>query len=173
MNDTNNLYFIGTYFILLCVGIYAITFVLRKLIEVILDNPNVPASKNGWFWTEFVLPSLPIVVGAVFCILAVNYPYPTACEGIWARALIGLAAGSFSSTVYRIVLASINQKGASILSSSSTNTTSTTTVSPASSSSPSTITTEKISTSKTTLPTPHSVNTLMSTDDDRIKRGEE
>ena len=43
-------------FVLFCLGIFAITFVLRKVAEYILDNPKVPMSKASKLWTELLLP---------------------------------------------------------------------------------------------------------------------
>lgn len=47
-------------FVLFCLGVFAITFMVRKVAEYILDNPKVPMSKASKLWTELLLPIAPL-----------------------------------------------------------------------------------------------------------------
>lgn len=98
-------------FILFCLGIAALTFVVRKVVEFILDNPKVPASKTSKFWTELFLPVLPIILGLILAILAKQYPYPMtdSASGL-VRGFFGAVAGMFSGLIYRIMSGMLKSK---------------------------------------------------------------
>jgi hypothetical protein len=55
-------------------------------------------------WREYILPTMPIVVGAVFAWLIPTYPYPAIFSAsASARVFFGIVAGLFSGYVYKIV----------------------------------------------------------------------
>ncbi len=95
----------GLPFIFFCLAISAVTVVLRKVIEYILENPRVPTSKNSKIWKELVLPIAPVVIGPVWAFLAPTYPFSEHLTTGNARVIIGLVAGLFSGLVYRVVKA--------------------------------------------------------------------
>lgn len=98
-------------FVFLCLGLYAVTFVLRKIVEyAVLDNPKMPGSKTSKFWTDVFLPIAPVVNGILFGAFAKMYPWPVGFSSFTARVIIGLAAGALSGTVYRVVQALIKAK---------------------------------------------------------------
>lgn len=92
-------------FICVCIAISAVTFVVRKAGELLLDNPKVPASKKSKWWTEFVLPTLPIFVGLLGAIFIKQFPYPEGFGGLGSRIVLGLTAGLLSGFVYRMIKA--------------------------------------------------------------------
>ncbi len=97
--------FLSWQFMIFCLGLAGMGFVLRKLIEyVILDNPHIPASKQSTIWRGLILPIAPVISGALAGYLAKGYPYP---EGLsvseYGRVSFGLVAGLLSGLVYRVI----------------------------------------------------------------------
>lgn len=101
-------------FLFFCLAIAAFTFVTRKIVEFILDNPKVPASKTSKLWRDVVLPTLPVIAGCVSALFAKHYPYPDGLNSNSGRIAFGLVAGLFSGLVYRMVNSFITTKITSI-----------------------------------------------------------
>ena len=95
--------FLSWQFVFFCLACAAVTFVARKIVEFVLDNPNVPASKSSKFWRDLFLPIFPIVFGPLGAWLAAGFPYPEGLATSSARVVFGLVAGFLSGFVYRIV----------------------------------------------------------------------
>lgn len=90
-------------FVLFCLGVAAVTFILRKCIEFfVLDNPKMPGTRSSKFWTELVLPTFPVVFGCLTGLLATQYPYPETLQSAGGRMTFGLVAGLFSGLIYRV-----------------------------------------------------------------------
>jgi hypothetical protein len=93
-------------FLLYCLSIAAIIFVVRKVVEYALDNPKIPTgkmNKKSKFWRELILPILPVVIGPLGALLAKQYPYPEGLSSLSGRLAFGLVAGLLSGLVYRLV----------------------------------------------------------------------
>jgi len=98
-------------FLLFCLGIAAITFVIRKIVEfAILDNPKMPGNRFSKVWRELLLPIGPVFTGAIVAVLASKYPYPSEITSISGRFLFGLVAGFLSGLVYRIISGMLKNK---------------------------------------------------------------
>lgn len=98
-------------FVLFCLGIAAITFVMRKLIEFfVLDNPKMPGTRTSMFWRDLVLPIFPIVSGALMGAFIHKYPFPEHLHSTGGRAIFGLVAGLLSSQIYRIMTSVLKNK---------------------------------------------------------------
>lgn len=98
-------------FALFCLGIAAITFVLRKCIEFfVLDNPKMPGTRTSQFWRDFILPIFPIVFGGGAGGLIHKYPFPEHLHSISGRIIFGVVAGLFSSQVYRLMNSFLKSK---------------------------------------------------------------
>ena len=98
-------------FIFLCLGIAALTYILRKGIDYILSNPKIQASPNSKIWKDVILPAFPIIIGALIMYFNKNYPLPKELEH--GRVLYGLCAGLFSGLVYRIIKSLVGAKDTS------------------------------------------------------------
>lgn len=108
--DTVFLAIFSWQFLIFCLGIAAITFVIRKLVEYfVLNNPSMPGNSSSKVWKELLLPIGPVVGGALFGLIATKYPYPTGISSISARVMFGLVAGLLSGLVYRIIKAMANK----------------------------------------------------------------
>ena len=98
-------------FVLFCLGVAAVTFVLRKGIEFfVLDNPKMPGTRASKFWNDFVLPVFPVVFGCLVGVFAKQYPYPENLTSTSGHVVFGLVAGLFSGLIYRVVKAFLASK---------------------------------------------------------------
>lgn len=98
--------FITWQFLVLCIGIAAVTFVIRTIIEfAILDNPHMPGNRASKFWREVVLVILPIVLGVVFAAVGKSFPYPAVISEAYSKFLFSASAGLLSPTLYRVIRA--------------------------------------------------------------------
>lgn len=108
--DAFNIFF-SFQFLIWCVAIAAITFILTKVIEnFILSNENVKMSKTDKIWKNVILPIAPIVNGVILGLLIKAF-YPAEIANISSgRLFFGIAAGMLSGVVYRIVKGFITAK---------------------------------------------------------------
>lgn len=97
-------------FILFCLGIFAITFVLRKIAEYVLDNTKVPMSKGSKIWTELLLPIAPLVNGCILAYFAKSYQFPLNLNDTLSRIIFGIVAGLLSGLIYKVVKGLIKDK---------------------------------------------------------------
>jgi hypothetical protein len=97
-------------FVIFCLGLAAITFVVRRAVEFFLDKPWVPASKASHIWRGLVLPVMPVILGALFGFVASKYPYPEGLDTTSGRVMFGLVAGLLSGLIYRVIKESILDK---------------------------------------------------------------
>jgi hypothetical protein len=97
-------------FLIFCLAVAAVTFVVRSVVEYILDNPKIPASKNSKLWHELILPIMPVILGCVCAYADKTYPYPTGLNFVGGRVAFGLVAGLLSGLVYRVIRAFLTSK---------------------------------------------------------------
>lgn len=102
--------FLGWQFVLFCLGIATLTFIVRKIVEYFLDKPSVPMEKGSKLWTELLLPVGPVITGAILGYLFKGYPFPEGISSDSARMFFGLVAGMFSGLVYRIINGMLKNK---------------------------------------------------------------
>jgi hypothetical protein len=105
-------------FVLFALAIAAFTFVVRKVVEFAIDSPSIPTgkmSKHDRFWTELVLPVLPVVLGGGAGFLAKMYPFPDGITSGSARIAFGLVAGLLSGLIYRIINSMLTSKLAAVM----------------------------------------------------------
>ena len=98
--------FITWQFLVLCLGIAAVTFVFRTTIEyAILNNPKMPGNSHSRFWRDFILVIFPVILGVVFAFAGKSFPYPEAIYEPYGRLLFSASAGLLSPTAYRVIKA--------------------------------------------------------------------
>lgn len=85
-------------FVLFSLAIAGVTYPIRLLIEFIVPLKTVS------FWTDVVLPTLPIASGAIMAYF-VSLPFPEGITTTSAHVCWGLVAGMFSSIMFRITKA--------------------------------------------------------------------
>ena len=78
-------------------AIFAITFVIRTVIEYFWKGAQASAE-----WNNLILPLLPIVLGAIMGIFSKMYPDPLGTS-IFARETFSLTAGLISGLVYKML----------------------------------------------------------------------
>jgi hypothetical protein len=98
-------------FLLFCLAISAVTYVITIIVEYCFKKAGKTAKQN-MFWTDLTLPILPIVFGCISAILAKKYPFPVEIVSVSGRAIFGLCAGMLSSVIWRwiksVILMKIN-----------------------------------------------------------------
>ena len=100
-------------FVLFALAIAAFTFVIRKIVEFCLDSPNIPTgkmTKTNRFWTELILPILPVILGGGMGHVAKMYPFPEGLTSVSARIAFGLVAGLLSGLLYRVIKGALASK---------------------------------------------------------------
>lgn len=91
--------------IFLCLGVYVIVYVQRKIIET--WKPKIKF--NRW-WREIFVPIGPIAVGAALGLMK-NLVWPDILgESVGARILYGAVCGLFSAFIYNRIRAWIKSK---------------------------------------------------------------
>lgn len=93
-------------FLMLCLGIAAVTFVFRKIFEYFIFKHFVKIKK---LWSEVILPILPVVTGGFISEFAKQYPYPEDIQSDIGKVFFGIIAGMFSGLVYRIAKSYISK----------------------------------------------------------------
>ncbi|MCZ2224563.1 MAG: hypothetical protein LC122_13140 [Chitinophagales bacterium] len=94
-------------FVLLCLGISAVVYIIRLVVEYLLQTFHKKESK---LWVAVILPALPIFVGLFFGLKINSYPYPEGVSTLGAHSIFGLVAGLLSGLVYKIVKELISSK---------------------------------------------------------------
>ena len=94
-------------FILFCLGIAALTYIVRTVSEYVLQRFNKSDSK---LWKEVLLPIGPVVSGPIIARLFETYPFPEDLKTAGGRVVFGLVAGLFSGLVYKIVKGLLSDK---------------------------------------------------------------
>lgn len=91
-------------FLIFCLGLAALTFIVRTLVEFwVLRSNRV--------WRDLILPLLPVVSGGLVAWLTPGYAYPEmiGSEPV-GRVFFGVVAGLFSGLVYRLIISLIKGK---------------------------------------------------------------
>jgi hypothetical protein len=99
----------------LIVVLAVLTLLARKLAEAIWPTLSTATSPSmaERIWEEFALPTVPALMGTLFCWLVPPsaYPYPAvACVTTLSRVLYGFSLGWFSSGGYRGISAVLKKK---------------------------------------------------------------
>tara|TARA_R110000868_G_scaffold46524_5_gene153629 strand:- start:12920 stop:13303 length:384 start_codon:yes stop_codon:yes gene_type:complete len=104
--------FLTWQFLIFCLGLSSITFVVRKVVEyLMLCFPGLLGSKFSILWKSVLLPIGPVVNGAVAGFLVEAFPYPESLgASSYGRFSFGLVAGLFSGLVYRVVVELLKSK---------------------------------------------------------------
>ena len=96
-------------FVIFGLGIAAIVFVFRTVIEYLLVNTKI-ISHTSKLWRDLILPILPVIMGVFLSVSVSDYPYPDGISNVQSRFIFGLVAGLLSSLLYRLIKSLINKK---------------------------------------------------------------
>jgi len=100
-------------FVLFCIAVSAVTFVVRNVVDYVLQKYNMSPKENH-LWANLILPILPVVLGLLGAFFAKQYPYPLEISSASGRLAFGLCAGLLAGFVWRWVKAAIGDKIASL-----------------------------------------------------------
>jgi hypothetical protein len=81
--------------LLLCIGIFLMTYVVRTIVET-----AQPGIKTNKWWREVALPLGPIGTGVILAFVAHSYAWPDVVADPWSRLFYGGACGVASGWVY-------------------------------------------------------------------------
>ena len=95
-----------------CLAVFAATHTVRKVIEALLPTirKDTPLTRAQKVWEEFLLPSLPILVGIGLAVLVKSWPWPPGIVTASSRAIAGGVAGFISTWVYRMLKSFLTKK---------------------------------------------------------------
>jgi hypothetical protein len=96
-------------FLLFCLAISAFTYVVTIVVNYCFHAKGYIA-KESHFWSELILPILPVVLGSFGALIAKQYPYPAEITSASGRFAFGLVAGLLSGFAWRWVKAIISSK---------------------------------------------------------------
>lgn len=93
-------------------AIFIFSLLIRRMLEAAFPTLTdaTPMNFSQRFWEEVLLPSLPVLVGALFALLVKNWPYPKAMIPTGPRVIYGVVCGFFSTWAYRVLKAILTQK---------------------------------------------------------------
>lgn len=113
MNKLEDLLSLPTLFLLL--GIYIVAYGIRQFLESVWPtlSSKTATTVPERIWESFVLPVMPAVLGAVFCLVCPPrlFAYPAVAAATWvSRVLYGLVVGWFAAWGYAIISSIIKKK---------------------------------------------------------------
>lgn len=92
-------------FVMYCLGVFALSLGVRRVVEV-----AYPKAKVSLWWTDVILPGVPILLGALIGLVAKKFPFPAPIAVLSGRLLYGVVAGFLSGWVYRMVRGALKAK---------------------------------------------------------------
>lgn len=92
-------------FLLFALCMFAFTFIIRRYVEYFL-----PKTLTSTLWNKLLLPTMPIILGAIIAYVATKYPYPDGLITTSARIMFGTVAGMFSTISYQVVYGMLKDK---------------------------------------------------------------
>ena len=93
--------------LLLCLGVYVMTYVVRRVVETI-----VPGLQMNRYWREIFLPLGPIANGALLGLVMKTFVFPDLVNGsLSGRIVYGSVCGLFSAFMYNRVRSWLASKG--------------------------------------------------------------
>ncbi len=96
-------------FVLFCLAVSAFTYVVTMVVNYAFHIKGYDAKENH-LWSELILPILPLILGSLGAVIAVQYPYPLEITSASGRFAFGLVAGLLSGFAWRWVKAIISSK---------------------------------------------------------------
>lgn len=107
--------FLSWQFLFFCIGIAAVVFVIRKVVEYWMANwwplkEWAAANKDNKLWRDLILPVMPIILGQLAGFFFKQYPYPEGFSSGSGRFVFGLVAGFSSGFVVKLYLAFLSSK---------------------------------------------------------------
>jgi len=87
--------------VVFCLALFAITYCIRKLIEILWKGALKDDTVASKLYSELFLFLLPLALGLIIAMFAKKYPWPVQVGVSYSsRGLYGLVCGMFSGVVY-------------------------------------------------------------------------
>jgi len=96
---------VGPWTIVFCLLIAIVTSAIRRVVGRLW----LGAALN-WWWNEFAMHLLPLLLGGTTAALVKSIPYPAGVSSTASRVIFGIVAGAFSGFVYFLVKKIANKK---------------------------------------------------------------
>lgn len=88
-----------------------VSAIVRKIVEVISPSLKDHSFVKTKVWRELLLPTLPVIIGALLALAIVSFPYPEVfAKTAIMRVIYGMLAGFFSTWAYRIIKTLVQRK---------------------------------------------------------------
>lgn len=100
--------FLSLSFIFLALSISGITFIIRKIVEYLLETHTTNGLQSK-LWKGLILPILPLIIGSLAALFK-NYTYPAGFNSGSGRFIFGIVAGMFAGLVYKMLNEMIGEK---------------------------------------------------------------
>lgn len=97
--------FLSWQFIVFSLVLAGIVETVRRFVEYFEKDV-----KDLDLWNKLILPTMPVVLGALLGLLIKAYPYPSDFSSTWGRVFWGFVAGLVSTFLYRLVKAMWNSR---------------------------------------------------------------
>lgn len=105
MDDVIQMFF-SAQTVLLCLGVYMVTFVVRRVCETVW-----PKIKFNRYWREIFVPIGPIVNGGLLALVMKTWVFPDVVgESVSGRVVYGAVCGLFSAFMYNRIRAWLKSK---------------------------------------------------------------
>lgn len=101
--------FLSTQTIFLCLGVYMLTFVIRRIVE-----STQPKVKSNRYWREIFVPIAPIANGIILGLVSTLASPDVVGESVFGRVLYGATCGLFSGWAYGRVRSFLTSKGVEV-----------------------------------------------------------
>lgn len=96
-------------FILFGLAVAGVVYVIRILVEYFIQLAKKDP-KTSKLWSELLLPTMPVVLGALGAVYFKSFPYPDGLVTKSDRVIFGLVAGLLSTLMYRVIKGLLAQK---------------------------------------------------------------
>ena len=93
--------------LIFAVVVYLLTLGLR----VVMDRFVSPKVKEDKLYADLLLPTMPVLIGALLALPLSKYPFPEEISNWYVRLFYGAVVGLFSGYLYRVIKAVLSKFG--------------------------------------------------------------
>lgn len=91
--------------------VYGLTLGIRTVMEMWRPILTDRAQKANAWWTNVVLPLIPVTIGVTLCVcVRKTFPWPDGLGQFWGRAMYGFICGASASKIYQLVWGTLKSR---------------------------------------------------------------